>query len=350
MVLGLVMVIYLSQKSLVKSIVMALFGLILSYVGLDIVTGRGRFTLNIDELLDGLELAPMMMGLFAISEVCENLEVTAKRSLFKAHIKGLLPTLKDWADSITAILRGTVIGFVLGILPGGNALIASFVSYAVEKKVSKHPENFGKGAIEAVAGPESANNAASSAAFLPLLTLGIPSNVVMAMLFAGFMIHNIVPGPLLLQQHPDLFWGVVTSMYIGNVMLLVLNLPLIGIWVQITKVPFIILYPLIVLFCLIGVYSINNSVFDIWVMVIFGILGYTFRKCKYEPAPFALAFVLGPILEQAMRQSLLMSDGSFSIFVFRPISVVCLGIAAFLLISGGLSSRKKRILAADESS
>ena len=286
----------------------------------------------------------MVMGLFGIAEVLENLETKIERSLFKTHIKGLLPSMKDWADSIWAIIRGTIIGFFLGILPGGGAILASFVSYGVEKRVSKHPERFGKGAIEGVAGPESANNAASSGAFIPLLTLGIPSNVVMAMLFAGLLIHNITPGPLLLKEHPDIFWGVITSMYIGNVMLLVLNLPLIGMWVQVTKIPFRFLFPIIILFCVVGVYSINNSIFDIWIMIIFGVIGYIMKKCDYEPAPLVLAYVLGPMLEQAMRQSLIMSNGSFTIFVIRPIAVSCLVVATFLLVLSGMRYKKGKQL------
>ena len=274
MVLGLTLITYLAQKSFIKAIVMATLGLILSYVGLDMMSGQVRFTFNIVELLQGVDIVPIIMGLFGIAEILENLEVTITRSIFKTHIKGLLPTIKDWADSIWAILRGTVLGFFLGILPGGGAVLSSFVSYAVEKRVSKHPEMFGKGAIEGVAGPESANNAASSGAFIPLMTLGIPSNVVMAVLFSGLLIHGLMPGPLLLKQHPDIFWGIITSMYIGNVMLLILNLPLIGVWVQLLKIPFRFLFPMIILFCIIGVYSINNSVFDIGVMIIFGIFGY----------------------------------------------------------------------------
>ena len=340
-VLGLTLITYLAQKSFIKAIVMATLGLILSYVGLDMMSGQVRFTFNIVELLQGIDIVPIIMGLFGIAEILENLEVTITRSIFKTHIKGLLPTIKDWADSIWAILRGTVLGFFLGILPGGGAVLSSFVSYAVEKRVSKHPEMFGKGAIEGVAGPESANNAASSGAFIPLMTLGIPSNVVMAVLFSGLLIHGLMPGPLLLKQHPDIFWGIITSMYIGNVMLLILNLPLIGVWVQLLKIPFRFLFPMIILFCIIGVYSINNSVFDIGVMIIFGIFGYIMRKCDYEPAPLVLAYVLGPMLEQAMRQSLKMSDGSFTIFLFRPISGVCLAICAFLLIISFMKNIKK---------
>ena len=343
MVLGLIILTYLTEKSFIKAITMAVLGLVLSYVGLDLISGQVRFTLNIDQLLEGVGMVPMVMGLFGIAEILENIEVTIDRDIFKTHIKGLLPSLKDWTASIWAIIRGTVIGFFLGILPGGGAILASFVSYAVEKRVSKHPERFGKGAIEGVAGPEAANNAASSGAFVPLMTLGIPSNVVMAMLFAGLLIHGIRPGPLLIKDYPEIFWGVISSMYIGNAMLLALNLPLIGIWVKFLKVPFRFLFPMIILFCLVGVYSIHNSVFDIGVMIVFGVVGYIMRKCDFEPAPLVLAYVLGPMLEQALRQSLIISDGSFTIFLTRPISAVCLAICAFLLLAACTKySRRKR--------
>jgi putative tricarboxylic transport membrane protein len=343
MVLGLIILTYLAQKSFIKSIIMGVLGLILSYVGLDMVSGQERFTLNVPELMDGVGIIPIVMGLFGIAEIMENLEVTMTRSIFKTHIKGVFPNIKDWADSIWPIIRGTVVGFFLGILPGGGAVLASFVSYGVEKRISKHPERFGKGAIEGVAGPESANNAASSGCFIPLMTLGIPSNVVMAMLFGGLLIHGLQPGPLLLKEHPHIFWGIITSMYIGNIMLLLLNLPLIGIWVQLLKVPFRFLFPMIILFCLVGVYSVNNSVLDIGIMIIFGVFGYIMRKCDYEPAPLVLAYVLGPMLEQGLRQSLLMSEGSFTIFLLRPISAFSLMIGVFLLIMAFLKSRKKRM-------
>ena len=349
MIMGLIILIYLTQKSLIKAISMGALGLILSFVGMDIISGKIRYTYDIDELLDGIGIVPVVMGFFGIAEIFENLETKGIRTLYQTHIKGLLPTLKDWADSIWAIIRGTVIGFFLGLLPGGGAPIASFVSYAIEKRISKHPERFGTGVIEGVASPESANNAASSGAFVPLLTLGIPSNVVMAMLFAGLLIHNITPGPLLLKNHPDIFWGVITSMYIGNVMLLVLNLPLIGLWVQITKVPFRLMFPIIILICIVGVYTLKNSVFDIWIMIIFGVIGYVMKKCQYEPAPLVLAYVLGPMLEKAMRQSLIISNGSFKIFIVRPISAVCLGIAIFLLFTAITGfSKKKRLEVVNE--
>jgi putative tricarboxylic transport membrane protein len=350
MIMGLIILIYLTQRSLIKAISMGALGLILSFIGMDNLSGKIRYTYNIDGLLDGIGIVPVVMGFFGVAEIFENLETKGIRTLYQTHIKGLLPSLKDWADSIWAIIRGTLIGFFLGILPGGGAPIASFVSYAVEKRVSKHPEKFGTGVIEGVACPESANNAASSGAFIPLLTLGIPSNVVMAMLFAGLLIHNITPGPLLLKNHPDIFWGVITSMYIGNVMLLVLNLPLISLWVQITRVPFRLMFPIIILICIVGVYTLKNSVSDIWIMIIFGVIGYVMKKCEYEPAPLVLAYVLGPMLEKAMRQSLIISNGSFKIFFVRPISAICLGTAVFLLITAitGISKKKRLEVVAEQ--
>ena len=332
MVLGLTVLSFMTSGSIVRALMMAAFGLILGTIGLDFISGLARFTFDIPELLDGIGLVPVVMGLFGISEVLLNIEVKIKREIFTTNVKGLLPTLQDWAQSIWAILRGTLIGFFLGILPGGGAVISSFVSYAIEKRVSKHPEKFGKGAIEGVAAPESANNAAAQGAFIPLLTLGIPGNVATAMLLGALIIHGITPGPLLLSQNPELFWGVVASMYVGNAMLLALNLPLIGIWVQLLKVPYPILFPLIIIFCIIGSYSINNSPIDVAIMLIFGGIGYLMKKLSLEAAPVVLAFVLGPMLENALRQSLIKSQGSFSIFFTRPISAACLFIAIALVV------------------
>jgi len=332
MCLGLTILIYLASGSIIRALMMAAFGVIIGCIGQDPETGSSRFVFGIPDLLDGVGLAPFVMGLFGISEVFLNIEQSLKeRSILTTKIKGLLPNWEDWKDSIMPILRGGVLGFFLGILPGGGAIISSFSSYAVEKKVSKHPERFGKGAIEGVAGPESANNSATGGAFVPLLTLGIPPNVVMALLLGALMIHGVTPGPLLIPKHPEIFWGVIASMYIGNAMLLVLNLPLIGMWVQVLKVPYKILFPLILLFCLIGAYSINNSTFDVAIMLVFGVLGYLMRKYKYEGAPMVLAFVLGPMLENSLRQSLLLSDGSFLIFFTRPIAAGGM-IATFLML------------------
>jgi putative tricarboxylic transport membrane protein len=257
-----------------------------------------------------------------------------------------LPTLQDWKDSAKPILRGSVLGFLIGILPGAGSILASFVSYALEKRCSRTPEKFGTGMIEGVAGPESANNSAVSGGFIPLFTLGIPSNAIMALLLGAMLIHGLQPGPMLLSEHPDIFWGVVASMYVGNVMLLALNLPLIGLWIQVLRVPYRILFPLILVFCLIGAYSLNNSTVDVLIMILFGVVGYLMRKFGYEGAPMVMAFVLGPMWESSLRQSLLMSKGKFSIFLNRPISLAAFVLTLALLVSPGLSffRKKKEIL------
>jgi len=339
---GLIIVTYLAQGSVLKAVMMGLVGILLGSVGLDLISGFPRFTFGINELSDGIGIVPLVMGLFGVSEILENLEGDLKREVFKTRIRNLWPSFKDWMDSKWAIVRGSIIGFVLGILPGGGAVISTFVSYAVEKKVSKNPEKFGKGAIEGVAGPESANNASAGASLIPLLSLGIPPNPIMAIFFSALLIHGIQPGPLLIKQHPDLFWGLVASLYLGNGLLLVLNLPLIGIWVKVLEVPYKILFPLILLFCLIGVYSMNNLSFDLYVMLFFGVVGWLMRKFGYEGAPLILAYVLGPMLENALRQSLLISQGSFLIFVSRPISAVALGFASLLLLTTLLPNFRKR--------
>jgi len=331
--LGLTLLVYLSHGSVIKAIMMGAFGLILSFIGLDPINASPRMTFNILQLWDGIDMVPLAMGLFGISEVLINIEESETPQILKTKIKNLFPSVLDWMQSKGAILRGSILGFFLGILPGGGAVIASFVSYGLEKRISKEPEKFGKGAIEGVAGPESANNSATAGAFVPLFTLGIPANIVMALLFGALVIHGMRPGPFLLKDHPDLFWGVISSMYIGNVMLLVLNLPLIPLWVQVLKIPYRILFPLILLFCIIGSYSLKNSVFEVLVMFIFGIVGYFFRKFDYEAAPLILAFVLGPMLESNLRQSLTLSKGSFSIFFTRPIAAVTIILAIILLIT-----------------
>ena len=333
MVLGLCILIYLAHGSMAKALLMAAFGVVLGLVGLDAITAQPRLTFGRMELVDGVGLVPIVMGLFGIAEVLLNIESVLKRNILKSSISGLLPTRQDWRDSAGPLARGSVLGFFLGILPGGGAVISSFLSYALEKRVSRHPERFGHGAIEGVAGPEAANNAAAGGAFIPLMTLGIPPNVVMAMLMGAFIIHGVQPGPLMMTQKPELFWGVIASMYIGNIMLLILNLPLIGIWVQVLRVPYRILFPLILLFCLIGVYAVSNTVFDIYIMVLFGVLGYLMKKFGYEPAPLVLAFVLGPMLENNLRKSLILSQGDFSTFVTRPLSAIALLLALALLLS-----------------
>jgi len=341
MIVGITVLTYLSSGSMIKSLIMAGVGLILSGVGMDTISGKYRFTFHIQSLLDGMGIVPVAMGLFGISEVLLNLETEIKRDILASRVKNLFPSLKDWGESIWSIVRGSILGFFLGIIPGGGAVVASFASYAIEKKVSKHPEEFGKGAIQGVAGPEAANNAGAGASFIPLLTLGIPANPVMAILLGALMIHGLQPGPLLIKNAPDLFWGTIVSMYIGNGMLLVLNLPLIPLWVKVLKVPYYLLYPLILLFCLIGAYSLENSASDILIMLIFGILGFLMKKFRYDGAPLILALVLGQKLETSFRRSLIMSHGDFSIFVSRPISLAFLIAAVLLLIIPIITQRKK---------
>jgi putative tricarboxylic transport membrane protein len=333
MVLGIIVLTSISRGSVVKGLIMAAFGFVLSFIGIDSVGGGQRFTFGLTHLTSGLDLGPLAIGFFGVSEIMISMEESVEDSFIKIKmkLKDYFPSLKDWRDSKGPILRGTVLGFLVGTIPGGGAILASFASYAVEKRLSRHPEKFGSGAIEGVAGPESANNSASSGAFIPLLTMGIPSNVITALLLGALMIHGVQPGPLFLSEHSDIFWGVIGSMYIGNVMLLILNIPLIPLWVQLLRVPPRILYPLILLFCILGSYSVNNNILDVYVMILCGVTGYVLRKLEYEIAPLCLAFVLGPILENSFRQSLLISDGSFGIFVTRPIAGLTLLISALLL-------------------
>lgn len=331
LILGFTMVTYLGRGSRLKSAAMAILGLFLGTIGLDPITATPRFTYGSITLMDGLGLVPMIMGLFGIAEVLLNIEKELKQEVFQTQIKGLFPNRQDWRDSAGAITRGSFLGFFLGILPGMGTIIPSFISYALERRLSKHPEKFGKGAIEGVAGPESANNSATGGSMIPLLTLGIPPNVVMAVLMGAFLIHGVQPGPLLIKEHPEIFWGVVTSMYVGNAMLLVLNLPLIGLWVQLLKVPYRILFPLILLLCVVGVYSLSVNIWDIVIMLVFGGVGYLMKKFDYEPVPLVLAFVLGRMVEESLRQSLVLSRGSLKILVTRPLAGAFL-LAAFVLI------------------
>jgi putative tricarboxylic transport membrane protein len=350
MVLGLTLLSFLTHGSMPKALLMAAFGIILGLVGTDLITGTPRLTFDRLELLDGIGIVPVVMGLFGVAEILSNLEHKLNREIVAARIGSLWPTAADWVASRGAMVRGTLLGFFVGTLPGGGAVISSFASYALEKKLSKNPERFGKGAIEGVAGPEAANNAAAGGAFIPLLTLGIPPNVIMALLLGAFIIHGLQPGPLLMVQKPDVFWGIIASMYIGNVMLLVLNMPLIGMWVQVLKVPYNMLFPLILMFCIVGVFASNAAVFDVFVMVSFGLLGYLMRKFGYEPAPLVLAFVLGPMLENNLRKALILSRGDFWTFLGRPISATCLALAALALLAPLLPglSRKREVIALDQ--
>jgi len=342
-ILGLMLATYLSGKSILKGMIMAVLGLLLATVGMDPVTGNTRYTFGLLILEDGFDFLTLGMGLFGIGEILSTLEGKLKAELATTKITNLWPTLKDWGISKWSVIRGSGIGFFVGLLPGGGAVIASLLAYAVEKRVSKEPQKFGQGALEGVAAPESANNAAASASFIPMLTLGIPGNPAIAMIFAALLIQGVTPGPLLLREHPNLFWGVIASMYIGNVLLLVLNLPLVGLWVQMLKVPYSILAPVIVLICSIGVYSMKNDVSDVMMMVVFGVVGYFFRKLQFELGPLLLAFVLGRILERSLRQALLISRGDVSIFFTRPISAAFLAVVALMILASiGMVLYKRR--------
>jgi putative tricarboxylic transport membrane protein len=341
--MGISLVIYLSQGSIWKTLVMAMFGIILSCIGIDSILATPRMTFDLMALWDGIGLVPIAMGLFGIAEVLVNIESAAnERSLGSAKIKGLFPGLADWMQAKWSIVRGSILGFFIGLLPGGHPVIASFLEYSLEKKVSKHPQDFGKGAIEGVAGPEAANNGAVVGNFIPLFTLGLPTNPTIALLFGALMIHGLQPGPFLLANNPEVFWGVASSMYLGNVMLLVLNLPLIPLWVQVLKVPYRILFPLIIVFCIVGAYSINNNVADVVMMMLFGVFGYLCRKFEYDVSPLMLAFVLGPMLEINLRQALLMSNGSFAIFVNRPISAIFVVVTALVFVSASLPFLRRK--------
>lgn len=333
MLMGILILIYLAAGSILKALMMAVLGLLISTVGMDSISGTQRLTFGIIELSDGVGLIPIIMGLFGVAEVIANVEQAIKQEVITTKFGHLFPTLKDWKESFWPMIRGSVLGFFLGVLPGPAPVISAFSSYGLEKKLSKHPEKFGTGVIEGVAGPEAANNSATGGAFIPLFTLGIPANSVIAIMLGAFMIHGIQPGPLLIQQHPELFWGTIISMYVGNVMLLILNLPLIGLWVKLLKVPYPILFPLILVFCIIGVYSLNYSLVEVGMMIFFGIFGYLGRKFGLEMAPLVLAVVIGPMMEQNLRLSLVISQGSFWIFLEKPIALAFILISAFLLIS-----------------
>jgi putative tricarboxylic transport membrane protein len=333
MLLGMIILIYLASGSILKALMIFVFGLLISTIGMDAISGTQRLTFGVLELCDGVGLIPAIMGLFGVSEVIANVEQAIRTDVIATKVKNLLPNLQDWKDSFWPIIRGSVLGFFIGILPGPAPVISSFSSYAIEKKLSKHPEKFGTGVIEGVAGPESANNAATGGAFIPLFTLGIPVNSVIAILLGAFMIHGIQPGPMIITKHADLFWGTVMSMYLGNMMLLILNLPLIGLWVKVLKVPYPILFPLILLFCLVGVYSLNYSLVEITLMIGFGVFGYLARKFQFEMAPLVLAIVIGPMMENNLRLSLVISQGNPMIFLTHPISAAFILITLALLIS-----------------
>jgi TctA family transporter len=332
MVLGLIAAVVLARGSLLKAIAMIVLGLLLGIVGADVNTGLFRFTFDVPQLQDGIDFVIVAMGLFGFSEIIANLERRRSEIVSIAKVTSLLPTAQDWKHAWAAVLRGTGIGALLGVLPGGGAVLGSFAAYTLEKKISREPERFGKGAIEGVAAPESANNAGAQTSFIPMLTLGLPSNPVMALMIGAMTIHGITPGPQVMSERPELFWGMIASMWIGNVLLVVLNLPLIGLWVKLLSIPYRFLYPSILLFCCIGVYSINNDAVDVMIALLFGALGYLFIKFDCEPAPLLLGFVLGPMMEENLRRALVLSRGDPTVFVTRELSASLLAVALLLLV------------------
>ena len=345
MILGLIGAVVLASGSLLKAIAMILLGLLLGMVGTDVNSGVARYSFDIAELTDGIGFIVIAMGVFGYGEIISNLaKSSSEREVFTASVSGLMPTREDFQRMVPAVLRGTALGSLLGILPGGGAVMAAFAAYTIEKKTKLHPGEvpFGKGNIRGVAAPEAANNAGSQTSFIPLLTLGIPPNAVMALMVGAMTIHNIQPGPQVMTSNPELFWGLIASMWIGNLMLVILNLPLIGIWIRLLSVPYRWLFPSIVLFCAIGVYSTNNNTFDIWMVAIFGVIGYLFIKLGTEPAPLLLGFILGPMMEEYLRRALLLSRGDWSVFITRPLSAGLLVAALVLLVVVLLPSVKAK--------
>ena len=343
-VFALVMLAFLSQGSTLRALIMGAFGLWLGTVGLEPVSGHGRYTFDVPALFDGIGFIPVAMGLFGLAEILDRAATPERVQVLSARVGAVWPGRADWARSWRAILRGTGIGFLCGLIPGPNAVIASIVSYGVEKRASRRPEEFGHGAIEGVAGPESANNAAASGALVPLFSLGVPSSPPTAVLLAGFLIHGLQPGPLLIRDRPDVFWGALASMYVGNAMLLVLNLPLVGLFVRILRVPDVYLLPSVVLFCVVGAYSVANSLVDVWVMVIFGLFGFAARRLGFDTAPIVLALVLGPMFETSLRQAMILSGGSLVAIATRPIAAAFLALAAALILWAILSAVRRPTL------
>ena len=343
LVLGLIFLAYMSSSSLIRTLLMACLGLLLGTIGIDNMTGHFRYSFNLNELGDGIGIVPVAVGLFGLGEILSTPSASAVDEIISPRLRDLLPTAHEWKQSAMPITRGTLLGFIIGIIPGSAHIISSFLSYALEKRVSKHPEEFGKGAVAGVAGPETANNAASTGAFVPMLALGIPTSPITAVLIGALMLHGISVGPTLVNEQPDVFWGFVASMYVGNLMLLALNLPLVSVFVTVLRIPYAYLYPLIIMFCIIGVYEVNNSVVDVWIMLIMGILGYALRKFEFDPAPLVLGLVISPILEQSLRQSLIMSNGNYLIFFSRPISAGLMIVSCSLLALSAYAFLVKRV-------
>src|SRR5262245_51707580 len=332
LLLGLLALAYMSGGSILKSLAMATLGLLLGMIGIDPMTGFFRFSYGLVELGDGIGVVPVAVGLFGLSEILLTAGQPTAPEVKKPRLRELFPSREEWRDSLWPIGRGTVLGFLIGIIPGSAHIISSFVSYAVERRLSRHPEEFGHGAVAGVAGPESANNSATSGAFVPMLALGVPSGPIPAVMLAALMVHGVSPGPLLIKEQPALFWGFIASMYVGNLMLLALNLPMVGIFVNVLRVPYSLLYPAIIMFCVVGVYAVNGSVVDVWIAIVMGALGYVLRKLGFETAPIVLGAILAPMIELALRQSLAMSDGQYTIFVSRPISGTLLAFGAALVL------------------
>jgi putative tricarboxylic transport membrane protein len=333
LVLGLVFLAYMSSTSLIRTLLMACTGLLLGCIGIDVMTGHFRYSFDIKELGDGIGIVPVAVGLFGLGEILSTPSKTVPDKVAAPRLAELMPNRDEWRQSVAPIARGSVLGFLVGIVPGSAHIIASFLSYAVEKRVSRTPEEFGKGAVAGVAGPESANNGASTGAFVPMLALGLPTGPVTAVLMAALLIHGVPPGPQLVSEHPQVFWGFIASMYVGNVMLLALNLPLVGLFVTVLRIPYAYLYPLIVMFCIVGVYLVNNSIVDVWITLIMGVVGYLLRKFEFDPAPLVLGLVIAPVFELSLRQSLLMSNGNWTIFFSgqRPIATALFAISGLLL-------------------
>jgi putative tricarboxylic transport membrane protein len=332
LVLGLIFLAYMSSTSLVRTLLMASFGILLGTIGIDVMTGHFRYSFDIPELGDGIGIVPVAVGLFGLGEILSTPSSAVTQKVISPRLVELLPSREEWRQSAMPIARGSLLGFLVGIVPGSAHIISSFLSYALEKRVSKTPEEFGKGAVAGVAGPESANNAASTGAFVPMLALGLPTGPVTAVLMAALLINGVAPGPSLVNEHPEVFWGFVASMYVGNVMLLALNLPLVGLFVTVLRIPYTYLYPLIIMFCIIGVYEVNHSIAEVWIMLIMGIVGYALRKFGFDPAPLVLGLVIAPIFEMSLRQSLIMSNGNWTIFFYRPIAGTLMAVCGVLLI------------------
>jgi putative tricarboxylic transport membrane protein len=348
MVLAMTLITFMSSGSQIKGLAMATLGLFLGSIGLDVFENVDRFVFGYNFLLEGFGIVPVIMGLFGVGEVLANLEMQSKGEVFQKRVSNLLPSLKDWKDSFWPIMRGTFIGFFIGLIPGGGGMASTFTSYSIEKRLSRHPDKFGRGAIEGVAGPEAANNACSGANFIPLMTLGVPTNGIMAIIFASLLINGLQPGPLLIRDNPAIFWGVIASMYVGNVMLVILNLPLIGIWVRFLTIPYSVLAPLILFFCLLGSYTMKNAVPDLVVMLVFGIVGFLMRKFRYEGAPLIMGFIISEMVEGSFIRSLRMSNGDFSIFFTRPISCVLMVIALVFFILPFFGKKPKSLGSKDD--